>query len=247
MAIAHVANGTKGSGTTTASCAHPAGTAADQILVATLAAWTSAFTFSAEASWDKSAEDLTTGTGAAANAHTSGIVGHTRALTGSLAGPTVFDIPSATGSIGFIASYSKGASTTWAVTSTTGDDATHAANRSITGVASLDFAPGDMLIAGAAVDTDSALTISANTLTASGITFGTTNRRTSGAGNGAGNNGNIEHFDALVSSGSGTVAPVLSFTTATSQCGGAVFIRLREVSAAAPKVPYRRQLTTVRM
>ena len=236
MAIAFVNIGTKGLGTTTCSCGHPASTAADQILVAGLAAWEPVLSFTAEAGWTKQAEDVSVGTGTATNAHLTGICAHTKELTGADAGPTVFDLAGAglTGSIGAICSYSKGASNNWAIATTTGDDATHAANRSMAGVGSIDFAPGDMLVGCVSVDTDSALTISAPAFTASGITFGTTTRRTSGAGNGAGDNGNIEIFDALVSSGSGTVAPTLAFTTATSQCGGVVFVRLREVSAGPP-------------
>jgi hypothetical protein len=232
MAIAFGAIGTKGSGTTTVSLASPSGTADTQLLIAGRSAWEPALTFTNETNWTLAAQDESVGTGTAANAHLTGVRADYRILTGSLAGPTVFDQSGAEGCSGVMLSYTREGSDWDTIASTTGDDSSHGANRSMTGVGSIDFAPGDMLIGVVSVDTDSALTISAPAFTASGITFGTTTRRTSGAGSGAGDNGNIEVFDALVSSGSGTVAPTLAFTTATSQCGGVVFVRLREVSGS---------------
>ena len=217
--------------------AHPAGTAASQILVAGRCTWRSSAECdpSDETGWTNQGE-LAGGTGTAADAHTTIIRADTKELSGSDAGPTSFDqtgTPSTTGgATGVIASYTKADSgATWDVENTTGDDAGHAANRSATGSATIDFAVGDVLVAIAAVDTDAALTITAPALTASGITFSTTNRRTSGAGSTTGNDGNIELFDATVTAGSATVAPTLAFTTGTSQCGPVSFVRLRSVSA----------------
>jgi hypothetical protein len=108
--------------------------------------------------------------------------------------------------------------------------------------------PGDMLIAIAAIDTDAALTISANTFTASGITFGTVNRRTSGAGSTTGNDGNIELWDALVTAGTADVPITFAFTTATTQCGAVAILRLREISPVASfpqSHPGRRVMTTL--
>lgn len=127
---------------------------------------------------------------------------------------------------------------------------THAANRSVT-TENIHLQTGDMLIALAAVDTDAALTITANTFTATGITFGTVNRRTSGAGSTTGNDGNIELFDALVTAGTADVPVTFAFTTVTTQCGPVVIVRLREVDPLAslvswpPPTPQRRVMTTL--
>lgn len=248
MAIAFVNIGAKGSGTTTVSLAHPASTGANQILLAGRCAWEPAISFTGESGWIASGEDLSTGTGTASDAHLTGIRADRREISGAEAGPTVFDqtLSGQPGCIGCMLSYSKAAGNTWGIATTTGDDATHGANRSIAAVGNIDFRPGDMLVAFAASDDDAATGLSAPALTASGITFGTTTRRTPNTtGNGAGDNGNIEAFDALVSSGSGVVAPTLAFTAALTTCGGAVFVRLRENKVVFP----RRidQLTTVRM
>jgi hypothetical protein len=128
-----------------------------------------------------------------------------------------------------------------------GATTTHAANRSIT-TAAMHLQPGDMLIAIAAIDTDVALTISANTFTASGITFGTVSRRTSGVGSSTGNDGNIELWDALVTAGTADVPITFAFTTATTQCGAVAILRLREINPVASynqSHPGRRVMTTL--
>ena len=94
--------------------------------------------------------------------------------------------------------YDKDSGEVWNVATASGDDATHAANRSATATSNLDFQSGDWLIALVAVDTDAAITYTAPALTASGITFGTTTQRTPAAtaGSGVGLDGHIEIFDA---------------------------------------------------
>jgi hypothetical protein len=222
--------------------AHPAGTAAGQILVAGRCTWRSSAECDPadETGWTNAGE-LAGGTGTAADAHTTIIRADTRELSGALAGPTAFDqtgTPSTTGgAIAVIGSYQK-YSGSWATATATGDGATHAANRSVTASSTIAFEPGDVLVAFAAVDTDTSLAaFSAPALTASGITFSTTTRRTSGAGITTGNDGNIEMFDATVTAGTATVAPNLAFTTSTAQCGPVVFVRLRGGPAVAPSAP----------
>jgi hypothetical protein len=221
-------------GTTTVSIAHPAGTAADQILLAGRVGWYSDITLSDEASWTNIARQAGGNNGAVADNHTTEVGVDYRELTGSLAGPTVFDQVGGTqpGIVGLMASYSKSSDTTWGVVSSTGTDDTHAANRSVTGSTAISLAVGDVVTAWVAVGTDASLTITSPAITASGITFGTTNARAPvSAGSIQGHDGNIYMFDATVTSGSGTVAPVLNFTTVTSQSGPVAFVRLRAVGA----------------
>ena len=49
-------------------------------------------------------------------------------------------------------------------------------------------------------------------------------------------------FDALVTAGTDTQAVTLAFTTATSQCGPAAVVRLREVALIALTVAMRHRL-----
>lgn len=233
MAVSLVAVGAKSAGgTTTVSIASPAGTAAGQQLLAFRAAWVSGVSFTDETDWT-SLGSLAGGTGSSADAHTGAIRGDRRLLSGSLAGPTVFDQTfsgGGSGCLGIMLSYENDGGT-WDIVSATGDDSSHGTNRSITASSSIDLAPGDVVVVAVEVDTDTSLASFANqAITASGITFGSTTRHTSGAGVGTGSDGNIEVFEATVSSGSGTVAPTLTFDTTTNQCGPGLFVRLREPS-----------------
>ena len=231
MAVAFGAIGAKSAGgTTTVDIPHPASVGAGNLLVAGRNLWNApSGAFSAETGWTAGGE-LAGGTGTAADTHTCEIRADYREAAGGETGNVTFDQTGPPGGvIGVMARYTKG-SGSWNIATAVGDDATHAADRSATSSTNLSLAPGDVLVAIAAVDTDAALTITSPTFTASGITFGTVNRRTSGAGVTTGNDGNLELFDVAVSTGTATVAVTLSFTTATTQCGPVSFIRLRETS-----------------
>lgn len=130
--------------------------------------------------------------------------------------------------LGQIVTYTRGG-IGWEIDQAVGQDDTHGANRSVTATDTVDLKPGDVVVAFAAVDTDTDLSVTAPAITAAGITFGTTTRRTSGAGTDFGFDTNIEIFDATVTAGTSTaVPPTLTFTTAVSQCGPVTFVRLRE-------------------
>lgn len=129
-----------------------------------------------------------------------------------------------------IAVYSRDGGIGFAVDQCVANDNTHGANRSISSTDTLDLKPGDMVVAFVASDTDTDLALTAPAITASGITFGTTTRRTTGGGVDLGWGANVEVIDAVVTAGtSAAVAPSLGFTSAVSSCGPAVFVRLREV------------------
>lgn len=236
MAVSHVATGAKSSGgTTTVSIASPAGTASGQMLLAFRAGWIPATSWTDETDWTASGHTTTGGTGSSVDAHTTAIRADRRILTGSLAGPTVFDQThsSNAGTIGIMLSYQHAGGGFDTVATGTGDDATHGTNRSITTSGTINLAVDDVVVVGVATDTDTNLASFANqAITASGITFGSTTRRSpASAGVSTGGDGNIEVFEATVTAGSGTVAVTLAFDTATNQCGPGVFVRLREVAS----------------
>lgn len=229
--VGHVATGTKaGTGTSTQALAYPAGVSAGRLAIACRNAWQNAVTTASESGWLNHTDLLggLVGTNTT-DSHQGRVAVDTRELDGSESGSVTFDQGgTANGVIGLIMLYEKLAGATWDVAVVTGDDATHAANRSAAASGSVSLQPGDVVVVVAAVDTDTSLaTFSGPAITASGITFGTTTRRTSGAGVGTGNDGNIEVFDATVTAGTGTTAPTLAFTTGTSQCGPVAFLRLR--------------------
>jgi hypothetical protein len=234
MTIAFGTIGAKSAGgTTTVSIAMPASDAAGDMLVAGRSLWPSTATCTNEAGWTAGG-DLGGGTGAAADAHTTKARIDYKIATGSDTDPTVFDqAGTPNGCVGICARYTKTAAAWGAAATATGDDATHGSGRSATASTAISFQPGDMLVAVAAVDTDANAGITAPAFTASGITFGTTTARNGGAGVTTGNDGNVILFDALVTAGTGTVAPTLAFTLVTTQCGPVSFLRLREAPQVA--------------
>jgi hypothetical protein len=222
---------TDATGASTVAATYPTGVAAGHLALAirNMMSGVNTVTFLDEAGWSELA-DFVGGTGNVADAHNSRLRVGSQVLTGSESGTVTFDASANCSCMAMMARYSNGTGA-WDVVGANGDDATHGANRAATAGTSLALAPGDVVVCIVSVDTDAALTITSPTITASGITFGTVTRRTSGAGSTAGLDGNIEIFDATVSTGTATVAPSFSMTTATSQCGPVAFVRLRETSS----------------
>jgi hypothetical protein len=223
-------------GTATVDVAYPASPAAGDIAVLCRAGYPAAITFTDEAGWTNiTSADLSGGNnGAVADDHTTHVHADYQVLVGGESGTVTFDQGgTAGGVVGVMARYASDvASHGWVLDSGTGTDDTHGADRSITTSGNVSLAPGDMVLAIAAVDTDSSLTITSPTFTSTGITFGSVTRRTSGAGSIAGQDGNVELFDALVTAGTGTGTVTFAFTTATSQCGPIAIVRLRETAPA---------------
>lgn len=110
----------------------------------------------------------------------------------------------------------------------TGADTTSGTAFSATGSTNIDFAANDLLLIAVAQAIDSA-TQSAQSITATGITFGTrTNRASTAVTNG---NDHRHIIDTVpVSSGSGTVAPTYAYTASAAASGPVGFLRLRAVA-----------------
>jgi hypothetical protein len=236
VTVSFGAIGTKigGASTSTVDIPYPATPASGDMAIAGRTAWSSTVTMTDEAGWTNTA-DLGGGTNASVDDHTTRVRIDRQVLTGSESGSVTFDQGGAVGgAMGIMARYASDvAGHTWDVAAGTGTDDTHGADRSITTSGSIALAPGDMVVAVVAVDTDSSSTITSPTFTASGITFGTVTRRSPvSAGSTSGQDGNIEVFDALVTAGTGTNAVTFAYTTATSQCGPVAVVRLREVAPA---------------
>jgi len=225
-------------GTATVSVAYPASVATNYMAIAGRSAWDNAVTTAAEAGWDSHTDLLggLVGTNIA-DSHQTRVALDIRNLIGNESGSVTFDQGgTAGGCIGEMIMY-KSYTGLWLTETASGDDNTHGANRAITASASISLAPNDVVVAVVATDTDTNLaTFSAPAITAAGITFDTTTRRTTGAGVTTGNDGNIEIFDARVLSGTATAAPAVAFTTGTNQCGPAAFIRLRSDLPVIPDV-----------
>lgn len=237
MTIAFGSIGAKSSGgTTTVSVAYPASPGSGDIAICGRVGWLNSITFTDEAGWTPQGS-ATGGTGTSADAHTVGVRADTRELSGSETGSVTFDQGGTiSGAMGVMARYTKDPAKGWSIANNGDADTSHGANRAFPGTV-LDLAPGDVVVAIVATDTDTALTITSPTFTATGITFGTVTRRTPAtAGVLTGVDGNVEIFDVDVVSGSGSVSVAFSFTTATSQCGAVQYVRLREVVVPGPSI-----------
>lgn len=118
-----------------------------------------------------------------------------------------------------------------AIAGSTGADTTNGTGFSATGSTSIDFAANDLLLIAVAQNIDTG-TQSSQSITASGITFGTrTNRASTAVTNG---NDHRHIVDSVpVSSGSGTVAPTYSYTISAAGSGPVGFLRIREQAPAA--------------
>jgi len=120
---------------------------------------------------------------------------------------------------------------TWDVVCHGGADSTSGTGFSVTAGAAISFAPGDHLLIAVSQRVDSA-TQSAQSITASGITFGTrTNRATTAVTTGHDHRHVVDTVP--VSSGSASVAPVWAYTASAACSGGCVFVRLREIPPTA--------------
>lgn len=119
----------------------------------------------------------------------------------------------------------------WDVVCHGGADSTSGTGFSVTAGAAISFAPGDHLLIAVGQRVDSA-TQSAQSITASGITFGTRTNRASVAVTTGHDHRHV--VDTVpVSSGSGTVAPTWSYTASASVSGGCAFVRIREIPPTA--------------
>lgn len=229
MTIAFGAIGAKSAGgTTSVNVAHPAGITAGQALCLATVGWPSSAGVNAIAGWTVTQRGG--GTGTAIDAHTtSAAIFHKVAVGGETGNVAAGRGGTPTGQLGVMARYTKTEAAWDPIVSVSADDNGHNANRFFT-TPVLDMKAGDVLVCAVGVDTDAALTITSPTASATGLTFGTPVRRTSGAGVTTGEDGNVELFDIDVLTGTGTVALSFGFTTPTLQCGPLVVTRLREAA-----------------
>lgn len=120
----------------------------------------------------------------------------------------------------------------WSVTAVGADDSTSGTSFSATGAA-IAFAPGDATMVAVGQRVDNA-TQSSQSLTASGITFGSrTNRATTAVTTGNDHRHVVDTF-AAITAGTASVAPTWSYTASAAVSGGVVFVRLRTVAPAQP-------------
>ena len=230
IAVASVGARTTGNaGTTTTAVARPvAGNVAGNITLVGRTIKPSTATGTAESGWTQQI-NVTGGTAAAAvDAGTTRLVVDYQILAGGESGSVTFDQASTPDSVAScMITYSK-PSGTWDIVSTAGDDTTHAAGRTATGAA-ISLQAGDVIVCFVASDTDATTAYTAPAITATGMTFTTTQRLAAG-GVSQGNDSGIAIFDGLITAGTtASVAPTLTLSGGPNNCGAVGFVRLRAV------------------
>ena len=131
---------------------------------------------------------------------------------------------------GTISHFTKAGSGAWDVTAQGGNDSTSGTGFSAT-LASMNWNTGDATLVAVGQRVDSA-TQSSQSLTASGVTFGTrTNRATTAVTTGNDHRHVVDTFAAISSTSDVDAAPTWAYTASASVSGGVVIVRLREYTA----------------
>jgi hypothetical protein len=154
-----------------------------------------------------------------------------RVLTGGDSNPTTAIPSGGTGSViaGRVFNLTRTAGTGWRWAATIGEDTTSGTGFSVVCATALTFKTGDFAILGYGVASN-ADSYTAETITATGITFGTVTERADAAV-ATGNGESMAIATCSVSAGSGTQAPTVAATLAAASTGVAGVLRVREASS----------------
>lgn len=154
-----------------------------------------------------------------------------RVLAGSDAVPTTAIASGDTGSLiaGRIVVLSRSAGTGWRWATTFGEDATAGTGFSALCTDARTWAVGDMAILGYGIRSDAG-SLTAEAVTATGITFGTVTERADDAVT-SGHDARLGIATGSVTAGSGTQAPTVAATLAIAHTGVAGVLRIREATA----------------
>ncbi|WP_329214788.1 hypothetical protein OG352_05165 [Streptomyces sp. NBC_01485] len=154
-----------------------------------------------------------------------------RVLIGSDAAPAT-SLPTGTGELlaGRIHVLSRSAGTGWRWAASSGEDTSSGTGFSAAAATALTWAVGDFALIGYALPVSTAA-LSAEAITATGITFGTVTERADDQIT-SGNAGRLGAATGSVTAGTGTQTPTLAATASTATTGVAGVLRVREASAA---------------
>lgn len=231
--------GTGANGSTTVAPSYPSGITAGQYLVAVV---TSGATNS-ETPTDSGSKWTLLATGASTDG-TYGVDTGPRRVTafgciadGSESGTYTFNITNGGTCRGTISRFTKAGSGDWVVDAVGGDDSTSGTGFSVT-LGSVNWNTGDatLVAVGQRVDT---VTQSSQSLTASGVTFGSrTNQASTAVTTGNDHRHVVDTFAAVSGTSNVNAAPTWSYTGSAACSGGCVIVRLREYTAPVTNEVY---------
>ncbi|MEV5449957.1 hypothetical protein [Streptomyces sp. NPDC052535] len=227
MTISYVGVGALASAVDSITPAYPGGAAAGHLAVLQVASGNDAASTPATPSGWQLVGSFSGGTDPAPRRTTFFV----RELTGTDAAPTT-SVPSDANSVlaGRIHVLSRSAGTGWRWAASFGEDTTSGTGFSAACSDALTWAAGDFVVLGYSLG--SGVSLSAEAVTATGITFGTRTERADDEVSPGG--GGAERFaaaTAAVTAGSGAQAPTVTATLSGARNGSAGVLRVREASA----------------
>jgi hypothetical protein len=206
------------------------------LLFCTIKLGSALFSTTPPTGWTSVVDSGSGGTGTtAADVGTTRVGVWYRVLDGTETGSVTVVAAGSESMAGGMSVYSSSLGTWTAPIAVIGNDTGHGTNRScVCGAWASALAAGDWVATAFASDTDTNPSITSPTITQTSATFGTVNTRNVRLSS-SGNDTGLYTFDASVTTGNAN-APTIGFTTATSQCGPGVAIRLRESASRFPPV-----------
>lgn len=230
--------GTGANGSTTVAPSYPASITAGQYLVLVVTSGgTGDPTPTTPSGWTFLATGASTDGTFGVDAGPRRVTVFGREADGTETGTVTVSITSGNTCRGTISRFTRSGSGSWVVEAQGANDSTSGTGFSATG-ASMNWNTGDVAIVavGQRVDT---VTQSAQSLTATGVTFGTrTNRANTAVTTGNDHRHVVDTFAAITSTSDVDAAPTWAFTGSAACSGGVVFVRLREYTAAVNNEVY---------
>jgi hypothetical protein len=229
VTVAFSSIGTSASGSTTVAPSYPASIASGDYLTCVVTSGaTSSETPTTPTGWTLLGTGASTDGSFGVDTGPRRVTVFGRIADGTESGTLTVSITNGNTCRGSIIRWTKSALFGWNVVGSGGNDSTSGTGFSAT-TGAIDWAVGDCTLVAVGQRVDSA-TQSSQSLTATGITFGTrTNRRTDADTTGNDHRHVIDTF-AATTAGTGSQAPTWAYTASASVSGGLVIVRLREVA-----------------
>lgn len=237
--VSYVGIGTGVNGTTPVSVNSPAGAIGDLLVLHVTSGATNNETPSTPSGWTSQGSYTSTGGTFGVDTGPRRVTVFTKVATQAAAEAVSVATTNGNTVRATVTRYARSlSSSTWDIAQTGGGDSTSGTGFSVAGGA-ISFAPGDRVLVTVSQLVDTA-TQSAQSLTASGITFGTrTSRATVAVTTGNDHRHVIDEY--AVTDGTASVAPTWAYTASAAVMGGCHFLRIREVfqpSAAITQVVF---------
>jgi hypothetical protein len=229
VTVAFSSIGTSASGSTTVAPSYPASIASGDYLTCVVTSGaTSSETPTTPTGWTLLGTGASTDGAFGVDTGPRRVTVFGRIADGTESGTLTVSITNGNTCRGSIIRWTKSALFGWNVVGSGGNDSTSGTGFSAA-TGAIDWAVGDCTLVAVGQRVDTA-TQSAQSLTATGITFGTrTNQRSDADTTGNDHRHVIDTF-AATTGGTGSQAPTWAYTASTSVSGGLVIVRLREVA-----------------